>query len=103
MAEVDNATQLKQFVSTEERNRNEEMRFHTALEHHLTLDVELVTEAREKFKVQSMEELRQLYGTSNAEDGRATAEFGAVVTTREQLLRKIRNDLDALNNSSSRG
>jgi hypothetical protein len=103
MAEVDNATQLKQFVSTEERNRAEEMRFNTALEHHLSLDVELATEAKEKFDVQSMEELRKLYGTSNTEDGRAIAEFGTVVTAREQLLREIRVGYDALNNSSSRG
>lgn len=103
MAEVDNATQLKQLVSTEERNRNEEMRFNTALEHHMALDGELTTEAKEKFGVQSFEELRKLYSTSNAEDGRAIAEFGLVVTAREQLLREIRVGYDALNNSSSRG
>lgn len=100
MSTIDAAADLKQAIELESQNQADLIRLGTELQHHEAQAAELAVLAKAE-GCDTIEDLRALFTTGNAENLRAVAEFKTTVSTRRTKIDEIRDQLNRLNNAPS--
>lgn len=102
MANFNAAEELKQSIEQESKNQAEVIRLNSELELHQRQAAEFAGEAAE-VGCNSIDELRTLFGTSEAEDKRTVLEHKTTVNARADLLKSIRDQLARVGAPGARG
>ena len=102
MANFNAAEELKQSIEKESENQAEVIRLTSELSLHERQATEFAAEAA-AVGCNSMDELRTLFGASEAEDKRAVAEHKTAVNARADLLKSIRDKLAQVGAPGARG
>ncbi|MDT8924967.1 hypothetical protein RBE51_19450 [Pseudomonas taiwanensis] len=100
MSTTDAAADLKQAIELEGQNQADLIRLGAELQHHEAQAAELAAQAKAE-GCNTLDELRALFTTGNAENLRAVAEFKNTVSARRTKISEIRDQLNRLNNAPS--